>query len=467
MRLPIVLLLAAGVAAAATYSVTPLPAPAGYVFANLDGSINNKGQVLGEAGNNGFTVRFPVLWTDGIPQMLPIPSGYSYLAVLYTYHLNDAGTVIGTVQEASSTRTHIVVWSGGASSVLPDAPVPGAPPACSGAGCICTSFGSSTSYGLNTAGHILGSTSYPSATPGGPACAALWVYNGSTYRILPYATFSGCAAHTTSASAAAINDADQVLENIQNFFCTGKPAIQGAIVQPSGGYSLVPLSVSGVTNMNNLSRVMGFTDNGGVDDIVFWDGAHNYDFGPSGYASLNNVGQIAYRASVQGALEVWENGVSTPITTSPSIPSLGTGATAGFNDAGQIAVQVPGVGGFLLSPTGSCAQDVSGRVAVTRGGFRLNRTTMHFNQSITVTNTGADTIAGPISVVLDDVPSAASLFGIAGATLCAAPQGSPYINSPASSLAPGDSTSVTLEFIDTANAGITYSTRVLAGPWER
>jgi uncharacterized membrane protein len=434
------------------------------VFANLDSSINNKGQVLGEAGSNGFTVRFPVLWTNGVPQALPIPSGYSYIAVLSTYHVNDAGTVIGTVQEATSTRGHIVVWNSGAPTVLPDAPVPGA---CSGAGCICTTLGSSTSYGLNTAGHILGSTSYASLTPGGPACAALWVYNGLTYRLLPYATFAGCAPNTTSAAAVGINDADQVLENVQNFFCTGKPAIQGAIVQPNGSYSLVPLSVSGVTNLNNLGQVMGFTDNGGVDDVVFYDGANDYDFGPSGYNSLNNLGQIAYRATSPGLLEVWENGVSTPITTSPSIAGLGTGATAGFNDAGQIAVQVPGVGGFLLSPVGACAQDVTGQVAVTRGGFRLNRTTMHFTQSITVTNTGADTIVGPISIALDNVPSAASLFGISGATLCDTPQGSPFLTSPASSLAAGASTSVTLEFIDSASAGITYSTRVLAGPGGR
>jgi hypothetical protein len=455
------LLLIAG-GAAAQYTYTPLHAPNGFLFFNLDGSMNNKGQVLGEAGNGGATVRFPVLWTGGVPQALPIPTGYSYLAVLSTYHVNDAGTVIGTVQD-SSAKEHIAVWNNGVPSVLADAPLPGAPPACSGAGCICQSSGSSTSIGLNSAGHILGGTSYLSVTPGGPACSALWVYNGSSYRILPYVGFAQCKAGTTGATAAAINDADQVLENFQNFTCTatGVPALSAAIVQPNGSYSFIPVSTG--ISINNLGQVLGCASCGTPTELEYWDGTQVHTLGVnSGYGSLNNLGQVAYLSNgLNGPVQVWANGSSTQVT--PAV----TAATAGFNDAGQIAIQTFGGAAYLLTPGGSCAQDLTGQVQVTRGGLRLDRATMHFAQTITVTNTSANTIAGPISIALDGVPQAASLFGIAGATLCDTPQGSPFLNTPASSLAPGAASSVTLEFIDTSNSGITYSTRVLAGPGGR
>jgi hypothetical protein len=67
-----------------------------------------------------------------------------------------------------------------------------------------------------------------------------------------------------------------------------------------------------------------------------------------------------------------------------------------------------------------------------------------------VTNTSGSSIAGPISVALDNVPANAMLFGISGATLCDLFQGSPYVNLAAASLDPGAAVTGTVEFIDTA-----------------
>ena len=170
MRLFSILLIAAGMAAAAapSYTATSLSSPGTpYHFVNLIG-LNNKGQVLGDTcinGSNCFGVnRFSGVWSNGVITPLPIPSGYVYLAQLSSYSINDFGLVIGTVQEASSTRTHVVEWTNGVPAVLSDATINGA---CSGAGCTCSTTGSSASYGLNAAGHIVGSTGYPSYQPGG------------------------------------------------------------------------------------------------------------------------------------------------------------------------------------------------------------------------------------------------------------------------------------------------------------
>jgi hypothetical protein len=97
-------------------------------------------------------------------------------------------------------------------------------------------------------------------------------------------------------------------------------------------------------------------------------------------------------------------------------------------------------------------------------GFGYNHSTGHFIKTVTVTNTSGCSIAGPISVALDSVPANATLFGISGATLCDLFQGSPYVNLAAASLDPGAAGTGTVEFIETANTGITYTVGVLAGP---
>ncbi len=110
--------------------------------------------------------------------------------------------------------------------------------------------------------------------------------------------------------------------------------------------------------------------------------------------------------------------------------------------------------------------NVSGSVAVTRGGFRRNAATGRFQQSITVRNTSAAALTGPVSVVLDGLSANATLFNLTGVTSCAAPAGSGYVHVNVGAdglLTPGESAAIVLEFVNPTNAGITYATRVVAG----
>jgi hypothetical protein len=106
--------------------------------------------------------------------------------------------------------------------------------------------------------------------------------------------------------------------------------------------------------------------------------------------------------------------------------------------------------------------DVSAQIAISRSGFRLNRATGRFVQTVVLTNTGA-AISGPVSLVLDNLSANASLFNGSGVTSVFAPINSPYIDVTAGSLAAGASVSVTLEFTDPTRGAFTYTTRVLAG----
>lgn len=89
-------------------------------------------------------------------------------------------------------------------------------------------------------------------------------------------------------------------------------------------------------------------------------------------------------------------------------------------------------------------------MSISRTGFHYNHSTGLFALIGSVTNTSGSSIPGPISLVVDNLPASATLFGIEGDTLCATPQGSPYINigniGAGQTLAPGASISGSIDF---------------------
>ncbi len=460
-----------------TYTALPLPPPSGYFFNYLYGSVNNKGQVLGEAetGFNNGVGRAPVLWTNGVPQILPIPSGYAFTALIYSYHVNDAGTVIGTVQETHSTRTHIAIWTGGVPAVLDEIQSQ----ICPNPKYAILDLPSTYSSGFNSAGHIVGATSYPPVDPNnGLPCTSSWFWNGVSFSRLPNPIPPACKANETDILRfPTLNDADQVMDNVENFFCSNSPYFIQPVVMYPPSFTSVAFIPEGAFKsftagyINNLGMISGCISCGSPTSVGVWDANHGLrSIGANtGYQSgINNLGQVAYASnpsSPSAQIESWQNGSSTPIQLPQGVPS--SVLPTAINDVGQIAVSSQGIGGWLLTPAGPCATDASSQVRVTRSGFRYNRSNQHFTQLVTVTNTSGITLNGPISVAFDNVPAAASLFGVSGATSCNSPAGSPYVNGTAPSLAGGASTTLTLDFIDTAQTGITYATRVLVGPGRR
>lgn len=115
----------------------------------------------------------------------------------------------------------------------------------------------------------------------------------------------------------------------------------------------------------------------------------------------------------------------------------------------------------------SCAANVSAVVSVTRGSFIYNPATGRFTQNVTLQNNSTTTLASPISLVLDSLSADATLFNSSGKTdAFQQPAGSSYMNANIS-LAPAQTTTITLQFTDTTKGAISYNTRVLAGPGQR
>lgn len=126
--------------------------------------------------------------------------------------------------------------------------------------------------------------------------------------------------------------------------------------------------------------------------------------------------------------------------------------TARINDLVSNAVEVS-----WTAP--ACASNVSSQVTVTRSGYRLNRGTTTYAQTVTLTNNGAP-LAGA-AFALDGLNNGVTLQNAAGTTSCAAPAGSPFVVVP--TLASGQTVTMVLQFSNPSQTAIAYQARVLSG----
>jgi hypothetical protein len=127
-----------------------------------------------------------------------------------------------------------------------------------------------------------------------------------------------------------------------------------------------------------------------------------------------------------------------------------------INNAGQILCSGVGAGNsILLTPNAL----VINPVLVSTGPLQQNGST--YMQTVTVTNQGTTTIAGPISVALDGLNAKVTLTNAAGTTFYTGP-GSVYANISTSDLAAGATTSsFTLTFSNPKLVAIKFKGRVL------
>lgn len=124
-----------------------------------------------------------------------------------------------------------------------------------------------------------------------------------------------------------------------------------------------------------------------------------------------------------------------------------------------------GTGTLTIQPVSAPVPDnITSSVTWTQGGFRLNRATGRYVQSVTLHNPQA-TRTGPVSFVLDGLPAGVTLVTRSGTTGQTSPVGSPYLD-----LALGDNVldhletvAFNLEFANPTNQPIAYQVRVLAG----
>lgn len=202
------------------------------------------------------------------------------------------------------------------------------------------------------------------------------------------------------------------------------------------------------------------------------------------FQTWSDGGGMSHNVTVSAAVTAYTANFQRQVelTTAANPAAGGTvSPSGGFFDAGQSvaltatanacytfgswSANAPGGTVVMSSPqlvtatfNASTAANVSGRISASFGGFRLNRATNRWLQTVTLTNTGP--ALSDVALVLDGL-SGGTLFGPSGVTSCAAPAGSPYRSIGA--LGSGATASVTLEFV-APTTNIQYSRRFLAGP---
>ena len=179
---------------------------------------------------------------------------------------------------------------------------------------------------------------------------------------------------------------------------------------------------------------------------------YSYVFdGLSGYldhalASSSLAGQVA------GAAE-WHSNADEPETIDYNLGD--TTQDPYRRNAYRASDHDPLVVSLNLTPAFS---DVTAAVKVDVGGFAINRVTGKYSGKVTVTNTSATVLTGPLHFVMQGLPVGVTLDNSSGMR-----GGAPYLTLPQASIAPGATVTLTTTFTNGAKRSITYTPQLVSG----
>jgi regulation of enolase protein 1 (concanavalin A-like superfamily) len=173
-------------------------------------------------------------------------------------------------------------------------------------------------------------------------------------------------------------------------------------------------------------------------------------FGPGTWLRLQQNG-TAFTAYTSADGSGW-----TPFSVAQA--SLSPTARAGVALAsGDSSVRSTATLSQLTAPL-PLHEDVTAKVKIAQSGLTLNRTNGMWNGTVTFTNMSNASISGTLRFCLDSLTNGVTLYNKTGDQ-----GGSPTITLPKSSLAPGESVTVTTTFQNPGRAIIGYTPRLLAG----
>ena len=314
-----------------------MPSGAGTITRAL--AINNRGDVFGEAGNGavGFA---PVLWTNGIPIRLPIPTGYYWRNATGEHFLNDDGTVVSAVgipngiPPVRHDEFRVIVWKNGIPSIAPVPPV------------LCEDsrvrgFAFPEPLGMNRAGHVL--------MYGVCDDVSFWVWDGAN-GLQPVALPDLGAQYGPDivANQNHLGGADQV--SIGRYRQGQFPTVAdtGIVV----GNTYLALAPGRALAINEPGHVLAYDPfiNNACPSFSLWNGAALVDLGLARSAVLNDAGQVLIAGAGcmdptggPARTQLYENGALTDLVINPEttgLTSFNVSAPFLFNVRGQSVVQV-------------------------------------------------------------------------------------------------------------------------------
>ncbi|XYJ09342.1 ExeM/NucH family extracellular endonuclease [Telluria sp. B2] len=179
---------------------------------------------------------------------------------------------------------------------------------------------------------------------------------------------------------------------------------------------------------------------------------YSYVFGgESGYLD-HALASTALSAQVAGVTE-WHNNADEPDAIDYNLND--TAEDPYVKNAYRASDHDPVVVSLNLAPTFS---DVTAQTKIARSGIALNRITGKYSGIVTITNTGAAALKGPLHLVLQGLPAGVTLDGKSGEQ-----GGAPYLTLPNASLAAGASVTVTTTFTNPSKVSIGYTAKLFSG----
>jgi fibronectin type 3 domain-containing protein len=139
--------------------------------------------------------------------------------------------------------------------------------------------------------------------------------------------------------------------------------------------------------------------------------------------------------------------------------------TTNADASGNVTIQFTSVvdnaliDGIEIVPVPPAYTDVTGQVSITRGSVLPNFAGGGYYQNVSIKNTSAASIAGPVEMVITNLTSGVTVTNASGTF-----NGNPYRTATTSALAPGASVSVRINYSNPTNARFSYGVTVYSGP---
>lgn len=179
---------------------------------------------------------------------------------------------------------------------------------------------------------------------------------------------------------------------------------------------------------------------------------YSYVFGgESGYLD-HALASASLSAQVAGVAE-WHNNADEPDAIDYNLND--TAEDPYVKNAYRASDHDPVVVSLALAPAFS---DVTASAKIARSGIALNRVSGKYSGTVTITNTGATALTGPLHLVLQGLPSGVTLDGKSGEQ-----GGAPYLTLLNATLAAGASVTVTTTFTNPSKVSIGYTAKLFSG----
>jgi len=172
-----------------------------------------------------------------------------------------------------------------------------------------------------------------------------------------------------------------------------------------------------------------------------------YD-GPIEYDMTSSVTGTSYQTTNPAVVKVNNEGIYQIMGSGTAVV---TASNSGLKDFAAFVVEDP------VNPLQP--EDVSAQFSIQESGFRLDRTKGFFVQSVSMTNNEPIPAPGPLYLLISGLPAGVNLVNQSGITQNIQ-MGTPYITLPLSSdglnLQPGQSITLTLQFLNPTRTNIGY-----------